>query len=290
MPFTTPLSLLQEGQSLSTRPTGATSNTSHTSKQDLMDFVLKKDVERMNIALSAGADPNTTCVCPSSGHFTAADSLLGQAVMQQHDGMVETLLAHGADPNLVIIDTSQQSCVVACAASGTANALVMLLACGGDVNAPQPGAGLCPTTGMRWTPLQRAVERNDIDIAAVLLAAGADVNGSVGIGGSGAGSVLWPTAVYMNEPCVRAFVAAGADANVRGAKGQAPLFYVVKCSRGEIPVKARVARMLLQAGADPKTVDCQNKTFLSHADNLTAVAMRRVLKQWQVRRICAARC
>ena len=52
----------------------------------------------------------------------------------------------------------------------------------------------------------------------------------------------------------------------------------------------RAACKTCKDGDGPKTVDCQNKTFLSYADNLTAVAMHRVLKQWQVRRICAARC
>lgn len=205
-------------------------------------------------------------------------NIMLSAVLNRSDDDALLYLSWHKDPSLGADVQDMPPLIFRASGEGTANAVAMLLASGGAARINQMQT--CLSSGTHVTPLQYATQKGRADAAAVLLAAGADPDG----GESGPmASVLWPVAACLNEPYLRVYLAAGASPNVQDRVGQTPLFLLVRSCHGSVSDRGKAVRLLLQAGADPYIADECHKTFLAYADSATAVGVRFVLKQWQVR-------
>lgn len=188
-----------------------------------------------------------------------------------------TLIAAAGPPESPVADAAMR---------GDAEAIVALLQRGADVNAAQ-GDGM---TALHW-----AAERNDVRLAEMLRAAGADLESVTRIGGyvplhvaakegnadmvrwlvrAGASAERMTTETRANALHMAAFAGAvdvvrvlleeGADPNAReGHWDQTPLVFAAAENRAE------VVRLLLARGADPnattRVVDLQNWNQLMRA-------------------------
>jgi len=191
--------------------------------------------------------------------------------------VVMTTIAAAGPPESPVADAAMR---------GDAEAIVALLQRGADVNAAQ-GDGM---TALHW-----AAERNDVRLAEMLRAAGADLESVTRIGGyvplhvaakeGRADMVRWllqagasaerrttetlATALHMaafagSADVVRVLLDNGADPNAReGHWQQTPLVFAAAENRAE------VARLLLARGADPNATtevrDLQNWSTLMRA-------------------------
>ena len=196
------------------------------------------DLDTADLLLRAGADVN---VAEDHGVTPLARACENASVK-----MIETLLAAGADPN--VAQTSGLTPVMTAARTGNLQAVQALLAHGADVDASTVqleatavmwavaarspkivhallDAGADPTrsTTMGYTPLMYAARNGDVPmaktlIAAVLLAAGADVNAS----NEADFTALHGAAFRGLNEVVQILVENGADINARDFRGRTP--------------------------------------------------------------------
>jgi uncharacterized protein len=149
------------------------------------------DLETADLLIRAGGNVNLT----NDLRMTA----LALACTNRNAALVERLLGAGADPNAAI--ATGETPVMTCAATGTNEAVRLLLAKGAQVNAREPvqhqtalmwaasgrhpdvvrtlighGADLLARTQKGFTALHFAAREGDIDSAKLLLAAGMDID------------------------------------------------------------------------------------------------------------------
>lgn len=131
-----------------------------------------------------------------------------------------------------------ESPVADAAMRGDAEAIVALLRQGADVNAAQ-GDGM---TAMHW-----AAERDDVEMAQVLRAAGADLEAMTRIGGY---VPLHVAAREGNEAMVGWLLSAGADVERKTTETRANALHMASTA-GDVAV----VQVLLDNGADPNSVE-----------------------------------
>ncbi|MDZ7779724.1 MAG: ankyrin repeat domain-containing protein [Gemmatimonadota bacterium] len=131
-----------------------------------------------------------------------------------------------------------ESPVADAAMRGDVETVVSLLQSGADVNASQ-GDGM---TAMHW-----AAERDDVEMAEVLRAAGAALNATTRIGGY---VPLHVAAREGNEAMVRWLLDAGADVARKTTETEADALHMASTA-GDVAV----VEALLDAGADPNAVE-----------------------------------
>jgi hypothetical protein len=140
-------------------------------------------------------------------------------------------------------------------------------------------AGADVNLGGRWgTPLRAAARKGDIALLDLLLAAGADVN--LTAGGS---TPLTAAAGTGNTAILERLLAAGANVNAADADGHTALI----CEVQEIGVHSgsrESVRVLLRAGADVNAKDRSDRTALSiaqaaHDDETVAILLQAGAKE-----------
>ena len=199
---------------------------------------LNASIPMVELLLAAGADP-------SLARSTGVTPLMTAARVGNVE-VVRRLLQAGADPRASESRRGQTALMWAIAEDHTASAAVLL----------ETGGGATTRSTNGFTPLLFAAQQGNVEIARLLLAAGADVHESApdGIGGDTNARALFKKDTEASALLVaidsghadmaRFLVERGADPNHRGA-GRAPLHAAVQ---REMP---DVVRALLAAGADP---------------------------------------
>ena len=192
----------------------------------------------VGLLLDAEADPNLAATSGVTPLMTAAR--VGDA------GVVRRLLAAGADPTAAEAVRGQTALMWAVAENHTRAAAVLL----------EVGGGATTRSANGFTPLLFAAQQGNVEVARLLLAAGADVEEAApeGIGGDTNARVLFRegseasallVAIDSGQADVARFLLErGADPNHDGA-GRTPLHSAVQ---QELP---GVVAALLAAGADP---------------------------------------
>lgn len=155
------------------------------------------------------------------------------AVYHDVPAAVDRLIAAGADVNAAN-EYGETPLSVACQNRSTATALRLLKA----------GANPNVANADGETVLMAVADMgaNNLDLATLLIAHGADVNARAG--STGQTALMW-AAVHGDLPVVKALLAAGADIHASTRAGSRPLHFAVQ--QGALPV----AKLLLEAGADP---------------------------------------
>ncbi len=119
----------------------------------------------------------------------------------------------------------------------------------------EQGAAATVRQGDGATALHWAAYWDEVDVAGLLLDAGADVNAANDLGVT----PLWAAAENGRAPMVRRLLAAGADPNVPLLSGETPLMTAARVGAAE------VAGLLLAAGADADAAGARSQTALMWA-------------------------
>jgi ankyrin repeat protein len=141
-----------------------------------------KNAAMVEVLLANGVDVNAIVrqrlgdgPAPSRGNALAicyGESALGTAIKTDKSNelwIVQMLLRNGADPNSIVIESTNSTALLAAINQKNIVLVNALIAAGADANASL-------TARISRTPLQLAAEEGSIDIAHVLLKHGADVN------------------------------------------------------------------------------------------------------------------
>lgn len=133
------------------------------------------------------------------------DTILMSAIDNGDAELVDFLLQHNADPNVEVDDgfTCLMSAIES-AANATSKIVELLLAAGADIH----GVGI-----NGWTPLHLAASRNALNIARLLIDAGADVNRRTEI--DGGNTPLMEAASQGHPEIVRLLLDCQADPSLR---------------------------------------------------------------------------
>ena len=184
--------------------------------------VHRDDLEIADVLLRAGADANAT------NELGVAP--LSLACINGSATMVEKLLAHGADVAQAL--PTGVTPLMTCARTGNVDAVESLLARGARVNHRETMRG---QTALMW-----AVSEKHSDVAAALIAAGADVRAR----SHGEFTPLLFAAQQGDVASARLLLDAGVDVNEAGGDGSEALLVATESRH------PGVVRFLLEAGAD----------------------------------------
>lgn len=190
--------------------------------------------------LAADANPNATL--PAQG-----ETILMASALTGSTEIVQMLLGRGADVNARTTKSGQTALMWAISERHTETAR-HLIEHGADVHARSTG---------HYTPMLFAAQQGSVEIATMLLSAGASVN-QVGIGPA-------PLVVAIDRgrvPLARFLVAQGADPNITMRNGNRPLSAAIAIGGRQLGYdpnavvrepseKNDLIRELLAAGADP---------------------------------------
>ena len=183
-----------------------------------------------------------------------------------HETVVDELLAAGADVNVTIAKPAGRVPVlVYVAAKGYRAIAELFIKCGANLN-PKNAEVL---------PLPMTAQTTDVEMARLLLKAGADVNGQEILRGLTA--LMWAS-LKSSVEMVQLLISAGADVNTKDNIGMTALMFAAK--RGE----PRIVNILLSAGADPSIAyeDPNGKlTALDMARARNRTKVESVLEKWQ---------
>ena len=214
--------------------------------------VYREDVAMAALLIEAGADINSANRLGTSPLFIAAE--VGNTEL------IERLLAASADPNLAL--HLGETPVMTASRAGTIEGVLLLVAAGANVNASE--------NSRQQTALMWAIAQGHIDVARVLIDAGADlearsktrpmlmfVNNATNGGAFDQGvmenlggfSALLFAARQGDVDIAKLLLNSGADIEGLAANGTSPLVVATHSGHGAL------ARMLLDAGADANAMD-----------------------------------
>lgn len=240
-----------------------------TGATPLMYAALYSGPAAIGMLLDHGADAN------AANRF-GATALMWAA---RRAANVKTLLDYGADVNACARDGSTP--LVVAARLGNADAMRMLIAAGADVKAQETRTNLLTAAYFSVNPAVRDV----LNSANVVVASAADVKGPVlnrNRGDIDSLQALLHAGVNPKEEvplitlalpsffmaardgqvdAMRAFIAAGADPNYKGARGWTALMLAAGSDTATIPA----LKFLLERGADVNATDADGRTALDWA-------------------------
>lgn len=253
----------------------------------------------LNLLIAHGANPNGNWVrIPKGGSASFRHVIpLAEAAGVGSDGCVETLLKHGAKPN--VTDQMGMTPLGAAAASRYCKKSIikMLVEGGADPNF-RPRFGELPHRVrleildqysnmprnqklaiaeslwpvLKTPPLMRSASRDLPGCAKALIDAGADVNATIG------GDTVLMTAVGVGRsPAITAMLLrAGASVHAHDGRGETALFSVI--TRAPPPYCKKCAEMLISAGANVDTIRENGDTpLIDAASKKSALPVIRVL-------------
>ena len=189
------------------------------------------------------------------------DSMLVQATIRGHVGIVERLLDRGVHVNRR--DSNGYTALHdACAQEDTIDVIRMLIDRGAKIDARD---------GCEGTPLIKAARWGNLGALGALLDAGADIEGCVD------GLVDSTPLIHALEndrfSAAQQLVMRGANVNAKGPEGDAPLHYAARVGRLDL------IETLLAHGSDVSTTTLDGSTVLSIATAAGQLAAVRLLEQ-----------
>ena len=212
----------------------------------LQAAVAANEVQEASELLSGGADPNA---------LWGSSTPLQCALVNKNRDMARLLLEHGANPRFVdsvaestlqvafeagpalgawMLQQVHDATLIDAAEAGTLDDLRELVDAGGEVI----GVG---QDGRRDSPLQAAVRRDDVEMAAFLLDRGADLN----YRGAWDSPVLFIASTYKySSKMTELLLRRGADPNATDRDGCTPLYLVARTHWPD------VLEALIRGGAD----------------------------------------
>lgn len=101
------------------------------------------------------------------------------------------------------------------------------------------------------------VKQNDIEAVKKLLAAGADINEQVEVGGAGSMTPLLAACIYRYEDMAILLISKGADINVKTSREETPLM-------GACYFSEKVAKLLVSKGVDINAMDNSKTGVFTH--------------------------
>lgn len=245
--------------------------------QALTIAVLADDPDGATAALDAGANANGRARSPTLSAWglfwtpilqrkraSLATPILILATVNGHYRTVDTLLQHGADPNMrVHIGLTPLMCEAESGADDT-NAMAALVSHGADPNARNANG---------VTALMGTAQRTNPDSMALLLDHGADPNARDRRGET----ALTRAAVFGGPKMLRLLLAHGAAPNVAAGDSRTPLMRAALYVTDTLKVMA-----LLDGGADPTIKDANGKTAAELArDPAVGRFLRAAEVQWR---------
>jgi ankyrin repeat protein len=219
---------------------------------ELQNAIVANDLDRVHYLLAHGADVNAR-----DGEGNTA---LINAVRFGFDALADALLARRADPNLA--DRATGWTPLMFAAWGDAAALVQTLAL--------RGAQLEARDHDALTALGIAAQNGKLKAARALIAAGAQVNGSLAGGGY---SPLMLATISGSDELVQALLAHGAQVNAANPGGVTALMIAAAGNH------FTVASLLLRAGAEIGAHSQDGRTALSIAQANNNAAVVKLLQE-----------
>jgi ankyrin repeat protein len=200
------------------------------------------DLAKVRLLLGRGANVNTASKRGRTALFLAA-------MTDRSAETVRLLLAKGADPK--ITDSFKNTILNAAAAGNDTETIRMIIAAGVDVNAANV-LGMTPLIGS-------AGSNGNVQAVKILLAKGAHVNAVAvapflypgvapksGVPTLGSITALGMAAPFGSPELIKALLDAGADVNVKDARGMTPLMLAVGTDHQD----PAVIQMLLDHGAN----------------------------------------
>jgi hypothetical protein len=211
------------------------------------------DLERARVVLDAGADPDPPGYLRPPIEFQIP---LFTAAKSGNAAVVRALLDAGATPDL--IDDAKQTAIFH---ATTREVMEVLIVAGLDVDARDQ---------FDWTPLVMAVSRCDVDLAAALLAVGADPTASHDRGFT---AFMWAAMAWRNgRELMRLLIAAGADPHAVSDLGWNAFHAAVDRVRHEDTILSNL-ETLAMLGVDINHRDRRGGTPLAraHSDAVASI-------------------
>lgn len=221
----------------------------------LFAAVLRGDTAEVTRLLASGADIHA--------HDARGRTPLLVATREGHNPVVRLLLEAGAEV-YVRGETMGITPLMAAAQRGDTDMVRLLLEAGADPNASsRNGAGV----------LARAVISGNAPIVRELLEAGANPNGSETSAPPNT-SPLWAAVARKQHDLIRLLIERGARVNIGDSTSDT--LFGIAVSGGD----AVIARMLLEAGADPSRPALSNLPLLAVAMRFTNLSMAELLEEY----------
>jgi ankyrin repeat protein len=254
-------------------------------------------VDAMRMLIDAEADVNAAEPQGATPlHWAACDPVRSKLLLE-HGAKADAKMAQGRTPLLI-----------ASGCEAAADSVQLLLRKGADVNARQQNNGATPLSaaalsggpricrmllaaGARadtattdgWTALMYAVGYRDVELVKMLIAGGAQVNAkNISSGKVRHGDIDMKelTALMLAVPfgspeMVKALLDAGADVRAHDGRGMTPLMFAVASDNQD----ARVARLLVERGAEVNAVSSSGETALDWAHKFNEPDVLKVLEK-----------
>ena len=208
---------------------------------------------------------------------TALPLLIVLTVLNNTPGL-RTLLSTGVDLSQKC-QTQGITALLHAAQNGSLEALNLLLEAGADVN------GRCKTlTSEQITPLFMAILSGNAAVVSALLEKGADVELKSELARDGGQGLFWappPLLIAKSPEIMNLLFDAGANPNTVLSNmdpDMTTLLHALALCGGDDEV--HMARLLLEAGADPNAIDAEGHTPLDNAMEYENPEMTALLKEW----------
>ncbi|NNE90564.1 MAG: hypothetical protein HKN23_02865 [Verrucomicrobiales bacterium] len=192
---------------------------SGTNSPELVTASYRGELEKVKQLIKNGADPNSE------------DQHGMGRLLTPYPEVIEFLLAHGADPNRLTIE-SGDTVLGGSTYFNNPDCIRLLLEAGADSNGGTNAAGETPLHGTLARPGNEAFEADRLKIVKCLIEHGADVNRQTNPGVPSQAfwrdvrtrgeTPLHRAAAFAGEYTIRFLLGAGADKTIRDVNGDSP--------------------------------------------------------------------